>query len=351
MLPYNTKIGILAPVTWEIPPVAYGPWEKVVTNVARGLVEAGYTNVTLFATKEAKIKGTKTVALLKSPLKELQPETDRSKEYLHITSSLAYANEHCDIVHNNLNFHPLLFSSFLKVPIVTTLHGSASVPESKIAYEYFKNLPYVSISDAERAYAPKLNYVATVYNPIDFSEFSFNPKAPDKKLVFAGRIHPDKGVHNAIALAQRTSLPLIIAGPIPHGQETYFKEQVEPHIDKKQITFVGNLTPKKVHALVSGAMAFVGLIEWDEPFGLSIAEAMASGTPVIGTPRGSQKELIIDGVTGILVKNVEEAARRIGELEHIERARCRAAASEMFDIKTVVNQYLQVYETVLSSHD
>lgn len=350
MLPKETRIGLLAPVTWEIPPHAYGPWEKVVTNIARGLVARGYTNITLFATQEARIKGVKTVAFLDSPLKDAHPETDQANRLLHIASSLQYANTHCDIVHNNLNFHPLLFSPFLRIPIVTTLHGSAIEKEARTAYESLRMLPYVSLSDAERAYALNLNYAATIYNPIDQNEFPFNSKSPEKRLVFTGRIHPAKGVHHAIALSQMTNLPLSIAGPITPDQETYFKERIQPHLNGTQIEYVGNLTPKKVHALVSRALAFVALIEWNEPFGLSIAESMTSGTPVIGTPRGSQKELIQDGVTGLLVANVEEAARRIQEISLIDRLACRKAAIAMFDIDTVVEQYLQVYERVINSH-
>lgn len=349
MLPKNTRIGILAPIAWDIPAQSYAPWERVVYNLGKGLVAEGYTHITLFSTKEAYIPGVKTVSLFSEPHRDRFPEKTRAYELLHIAHSLKHAVEHCDIIHNNLNYHPLLFSSLIDIPIITTLHGSSAEPEAQEGYRAYKHLPFVSSSTSERTILPELNYVATIPHPIDFEKCALGAKTKTPYLAYAGRLHPTKGIVEAIELATRVNIPLRLAGPIPAGQESYFKNFIEPAMKNGRVVWLGNLAPKEVHTLISGALAYIGLINFEEPFGLSIAEAMASGTPVIGTPRGSQKELIIDGVTGILVDSVSEAAERFTEILTIDRKRCRASAQERFNIPVVAKKYLDVYEAVLRS--
>ncbi len=352
MLSKKTKIGLLAPVVWNVPPSAYGPWEKVVANLAQGLVAEGYRNVYLFATKKAKIPGVKLFSVLKEPLGHLSLPGKKAStwERVHISASLEFASKKAkvDIVHNHLNNEPLAFAPFLKIPMVTTTHGATTDPNTHPAFLYFRKLPYVSISDEERKYLPQLNYVATVYNPISFEEFSFYGGKRHKYLVFTGRMHPTKGVHNAIRLAKKLKIPLYLAGPRVQDAGNYFEEQIEPYIDNKLIFYLGNLSVDKIKKLVGEAAAFVGLIEWAEPFGLSVAESMALGTPVIATPRGSHREIVKDGVTGILVNSVGEAVRRFAEIESIDSRQCRIAAEKMFSTRISVQKYLKVYEKILS---
>lgn len=346
MLSKNTRIGILAPIVWSIPPKGYGPWENVVANLVQGIRDLGYMDITLFATKETQIPGIKTVALYDRPLEE--GKYNHPKELLHVAHSLNQASElGIEILHNHCNYFPLLFNDVLPFPIITTLHGSAAEPESNIAYTQYKHLPYVSISEAERNISPTLHYVRTIYNPINFELFSLNEK-PKKYLVNVGRMHPDKGVHQAIALAKAVGMPLFLAGPISADCQKYFDTKIAPYVDGVHVVYVGNLPMLEAKKLVAEAFAFVGLINYAESFGLAIAEAMASGTPVIGMARGSHKELIRNGVTGILVSSIEEAIARFDELKLIDRAQCRLAIQQMCDTPNVAAEYLQAYEYVLN---
>lgn len=346
MLSKNTRIGLLAPITWPIPPNGYGAWERVVTNLATGLVTAGYKNIVLFATKQARLKGVKTVAVIDKPISQKKGLGLRAFEFIHIASALKLAEGRVDIIHNHLNYHPLLFSGFIKTPIVTTMHGSAIEPESKNGYAQYRHLPFVSISNFERKFLPTLNYVGTVYNGIDLDTFKFKPMA-GKYLVNTGRIHPTKGVHNAVKLALAVKVPLYLAGPIEKEAEDYFKKEISPYIDGRRVIYLGNLSHTKLSSLVGNALAFVGMIEWEEPFGLSVAEALSCGTPVIATPRGAHTELVKDGVNGLLVNTVQEAIKRFNEIRLIDRQVCRKTAEKLFSIETMTRGYLNAYEKVL----
>lgn len=345
MLTPDTRIGLLAPITWGIPPIGYGPWEKVVTNIARGLVSRGYTNVAVIATKQAYIPGTKTVAVIEKPLGESSPQNVLELNRQHIQFAGEYAKNNLDIIHNHFNFQPLDRLSQLPIPVVTTMHGSGIEPAAKDGYGRHKDLPFVSISNAERQFVPELNYVATVYNGIDFDEFPFQ-QSPDKYLVNIGRIHPTKGVHHAVELARRLNWPLKIAGLIAADQQDYFDKKIKPFLNN-DIEYLGPLPADEVSILVRNATAAVGLIEWEEPFGLSVAEAMASGTPVIGTPRGAHKEIIKDGLTGILVDNVDEAVNRFSEVAAISRQGSRQTAKQLFSLEVMTENYINVYQKLL----
>jgi glycosyltransferase involved in cell wall biosynthesis len=344
MLDKKTSIGLLAPITWSIPPKAYGPWERDVADLAKELVKAGYENIYLYATKEAYIPGVKTVAVIDAPLGEREIDGKRALEMIHIAHALEHASTNVDIINNHLNYLPLLFSAFIKAPIITTLHGAASEPEAKRAFSHYNRLPYISLTNAERAHLPELNYVGNAPNGIDFDEFS-PAESVENYLVNTGRIHPSKGIHHAIEFAHKVGRPLFLAGPIDDPR--YFAEQVKPRLDK-QVRYLGNLGAAEVHQLVSRAHAFVALIDWDEPFGRSIAEAMASGTPVIGTARGSHNELVVDKVTGIRVKDTDEAVRRFKEVATLNRQECRKKAYELFSLEAMRNGYIAAFEKVLA---
>src|SRR6266498_2798 len=350
MLDKKTRIGLLAPINWSIPPVSYGPWEQDIADIITGLKQIGYHNIILFATKETYIPGVKTIAIIDKPFGDRDVRGQHAWELIHIAHAMKMAENEVDILNNHFNYMPLLFSEFTSKPVVTTLHGCGAEETPSEAFRYYRHLPYISISDAERKNVPELNYVATVYNPINFDQFSFSPVKPGEYLVTMGRMHPNKGIHNSIALAKALNKPLYLAGPIQPESQSYFDTRVAPFIDNKQIFYLGNISSSEVHSWVSRAKAFVGMIEWDEPFGRSIAESMACGTPVIATPMGAHSELVRDGISGIIVKSVEEATKRFHEIESIDREKCRVAAERLYSIPRVAHSLVNAFEKVLEEH-
>ncbi|MGX5818835.1 glycosyltransferase family 4 protein [Chitinophaga lutea] len=333
------KIAILSPVAWRTPPLHYGPWEQMASNVAEGLVQLGW-DVTLFATSNSSTAGA-----LKSICPEGYEENRdldaKVMECMHISYLMEQAEDYA-IIHNHFDFLPLTYSRLIRTPMVTTIHGFSSRKIVPVYKRYNDIGHYVSISDADRS--AELQYAATVYNGIDPDAFTFCD-APEDYLVFLGRFHPDKGAADAIAIAKAAGLPLYMAGIIQ--DEAYYKERVEPHIDGDMVRYLGSVGPKDRNSLLGNALALLHPIHFEEPFGLSVAEAMMCGTPVIAYRRGSMPELIRDGQTGFLTGNVGQAAERVADLRRINRSACREWSMARFSVQRMVRDYVGVYEKVL----
>jgi glycosyltransferase involved in cell wall biosynthesis len=335
------RIGILAPIAWRTPPRHYGPWERVCSLLTEGLVERG-VEVTLFATADSETSAN---------LQAVCPrgyEEDRSLdpkvwEGLHIAAAFERAQEF-DLIHNNFDFLPLTYSALVETPIVTTIHGFSSPRILPVYRRYNEHGHYVSISNADRD--PSLNYVATVYHGIDIEHFTFRPAGGDG-LVFLGRIHPDKGTREAIEIARRAGRRLVIAGIVQ--DQAYFESQIEPHIDGRAVEYVGSVGPAARDSLLGEAAALLHPILFDEPFGLSVIEAMACGTPVIAFSRGSMPELVRQGENGFLVQDVEEAVSAVNRLPELRREHCRRFVEDGFTAARMVEDYMKVYERVLAS--
>jgi glycosyltransferase involved in cell wall biosynthesis len=225
--------------------------------------------------------------------------------------------------------------------MVTTIHGVSSPSILPVYREYDGDVDYVSISDADRE--GSLSYLATVYNGIRLADFSFRPD-PGGYAVCLGRIHPDKGVHLAIAAAREAGVPLVIAGLMQ--DRAYFEREIEPHLDGERVRWVGMLGPQARDRLLGGALALLHLVTFEEPFGLALVEAMACGTPVIATRRGAVPEVVLDGATGILVEDAPAAANALKVVGALDRAGCREAVSRRFTVESMVDGYLKVYEAV-----
>ncbi len=336
----NIKIAILSPACWRTPPRKYGPWEQVTSNIAEGLVARGY-NVTLFATADS-ITGGKLEAVCDKPYGE-HPEMDAKVcESLHISHFMEMAHRF-DILHNNYDFLPLTYSRLIKPTMVTTIHGFSSPKIIPVYKKYNDTSYYVSISNSDRS--RELDYMATVYNGINPKGFHFQEN-PDDYLLYFGRIHPEKGTYEAIQIARKAGRRLIISGLIQ--DEEYFNTKVKPHLDDKHIIFVGNSGPKRRDELLGGAFALLHPISFEEPFGLSVAEAMMCGTPVVAFSRGSMPELVVEGKTGFLVHSINEAIAVLPAIENIRRKDCRQHAMENFSIGKMVDGYLEVYRKILS---
>lgn len=334
------KIALLGPVAWRTPPRHYGPWEQVTSLIAEGLVASG-VDVTLFATLDSLTAATLDGVCATGYAED--PSLDgRVCEALHVAHALERSGEF-DLVHNHLDWLPLAFAKHVKAPLLTTIHGFSGrgiLP----AYVNARASSFVSISDADRA--PELDYVATVHHGIDLDALPFSATGGDALVAF-GRIHPDKGTAEAIEIARRAGRRLILCGIVQDAE--YFRSRVEPHVDGDRVTYLGSVGPERRAAVLGSAAALLHPIAFDEPFGLSVVEAMACGTPIIAYPRGSMTEIIESGLTGFLADGVESAATMVERAARLDRAAIREVAARRFGVKRMVDDYLAVYERVIAA--
>ncbi len=334
------RIAILSPVAWRTPPRQYGAWETVASNIAEGLVSRGW-DVTLFATGDSVTAG-RLHAVIETGYEEDPALDPKVAEYLHISEVFERAGEF-DLIHSHYDFMALTYTRLVNTPVLTTIHGFSS-PQIMRVYQKYKDGNFVSISDSDRAAG--LNYLATVYNGIDLSLYPLQ-KVRGEELIFLGRIHPDKGVHLAIEVAQQSGCPLLIAGIIQ--DQAYFREQVEPHIDGKSIQFLGPVDVAGKNGLFARGRALLHLNTIPERFGLVLAEANAAGVPVIAMDLGSCREVIAEGTTGILVNNVSEAVKALQQISEIVPAECREHVERNFSIEKMVDGYEAVYAQILAN--
>ena len=331
-------VAMLAPIAWRTPPRHYGPWERVVSLLTEELVRIG-VDVTLFATLDSQTTA-KLEGVCPHPYEEDKTLDAKVWECLHIAHVFGRAAEF-DIIHNHFDFLPLSYSGLVTTPVLTTIHGFSSERILPVYKRYDSSTHYVAISSADRH--PGLSYAATVYHGIDFGEFTLQ-ETPSDYLLFFGRIHKDKGAAEAIRVAQRCGRPLKLAGIIQ--DEGYFKQEVEPHLGP-DVEYLGSVGPQERDALLGGAYALLHLINFDEPFGLSMVEAMACGTPVVAMARGSVREVVDDGVTGFAVQSLDEAEAALERVAGLKRARVRAHARTRFDVCQMAHSYLDVYKRIL----
>lgn len=330
---------MLSPIAWRTPPRNYGPWEDCVSQITEGLIERG-VDVTLFATKDSLTKA-KLHAVCPAGYEEDDKISPKVWECLHISEVFERADEF-DLIHNNFDFLPLTYSGLIDTPVVTTIHGFSSAKIIPVYKKYNDRTAYVAISEADKS--DQLDYVATVYHGIDLNNFTYNP-TPDEYLLFFGRMHWDKGAKEAIEIAKKANMKLIMAGIIQ--DEEYYQKHVVPHIDDETVIFVGAAGPELRDKLLGEAYALLHPINFDEPFGLSVIESMACGTPVIAFNRGSMPELIRHKDNGFLVQNVDEAVQAIRQIPEIDRSFCRKWVEERFSTDRMVEEYLEVYRKVL----
>ena len=333
------NIAILSPIAWRTPPRMYGPWEQVTSNIAEGLIEKGI-DVTLFATGDSITKG-HLEYICNRPYAEDTNLEPKVWECMHISHIMEQANRF-DLIHNNYDFLPLTYSRIITTPMVTTIHGFSSLKILPVYKKYNDSSFYVSISDSDRSH--ELDYMATVYNGINANEFTFNDN-PEDYLLFFGRIHPEKGTAESIMIANKSGRKLIISGLIQ--DQDYFDRQVKPYIDNKMVVYVGNSGPQDRDRILGNAYALLHPVSFEEPFGLSVVEAMFCGTPVIAFNRGSMSELIREGKTGFIVNSIEEAAGAVNKIKSIERTWCRQWAESKFTLQKMVEGYLSVYKKIL----
>jgi glycosyltransferase involved in cell wall biosynthesis len=332
---------VLAPIAWRTPPRHYGPWEQFASLLTEGLVAAGH-DVTLFATADSITTATLHATV---PVGWSDDATIDAKvaECLHIASVFERASEF-DIIHNGFDFLPLTYSGFVSTPVVTTIHGFSSERIVPVYERYDDTTAYVSISDADRH--PNLHYAATIHHGIDIDAFAIHP-SPGEHLLFFGRIHPDKGTARAIEVARRCGRRLDIAGIIQ--DEEYFRDEVAPHVDGKQVRYLGAVDASARAEVLGGAHALLHMIDFDEPFGYSVIEAMACGTPVVANARGSMGELIEHGITGFLVDDIDSAVAAVAATGELDRRKIAGLAADRFTVAAMIDKYVNVYRRVIGN--
>jgi glycosyltransferase involved in cell wall biosynthesis len=335
------RVGVLAPIAWRVPPRHYGPWEQFASLLTEGLVARG-VDVTLFATADsitsARLVGTAPTGYAEDPTLDA-----KVWEALHISAVFERAGEF-DLIHNGFDFLPLTYSRLVATPIVTTIHGFSSERIVPVFERYNGVGYYVAISEADRH--ERLHYAATIRHGIDTREFEL-AAGEGGYLLFFGRIHPDKGTVEAIDVAERAGVSLTIAGIVQ--DRDYFERLVEPRIDGERVRYVGPVGPDRRGSLLGGATALLHLVNFDEPFGFSVVEAMACGTPVIAHPRGSMPEIVRDGENGVLVGSLDEAGVAVHAVASFDRAAVRASVERRFDVNRMVDDYLALYRRVVGA--
>ena len=334
-------IAMLSPIAWRTPPRHYGPWENVASLLTEGLVSGGH-EVTLYATADSQTSGTLN-AICPQGYEEDRSLMPKVWECLHISELFEQADGY-DIIHNHFDFLPLTYTGLTTVPVVTTIHGFSSPGILPVYKKYNDRVFYVSISDADRS--PDLSYIKTIHHGIDIRKFDFQSQ-PEDSLLFFGRIHEDKGARQAIEIARACDRKLVLAGIVQ--DQDYYDQYVAPHIDGDKVAYVGSVGPVERNRLLGAACALLHPIQFNEPFGLSVIESMACGTPVIAFDRGSMPELIENGRSGFLVNNVDEAIEAVARINEIDRACCRIHVERNFTVDRMINEYIQVYEMILDS--
>jgi glycosyltransferase involved in cell wall biosynthesis len=334
------RIAMLAPIAWRTPPRHYGPWELVTSLLTEALVRKG-VNVTLFATQDSVTAG-KLDGVVPAPYSEDPTVDAKVWEHRHLAHLFAQADDF-DLIHNQADFPAHAFAPFVRTPMVTTIHGFSS-DRILPMYEPFQDrVHYVAISDADRH--PRLRYAATIRHGIDVESFPFDAGGSDN-LLFFGRMHPDKGAHHALDVAQRAGRALDLYGIVQDSG--YFDREVAPRLNDPA-RYHGPVGGEERLRALGGARALLHLIDFDEPFGLSVVEAMACGTPVIATRRGSMGEIIEHGVNGFLVDNDDEAVAAVERVGSLDRATVRRSVEQRFHVDRMADEYIALYQRILGA--
>jgi glycosyltransferase involved in cell wall biosynthesis len=351
------RIAQVAPPFESVPPAHYGGTERIVSLITEELVRRGH-DVTLFASGDsstsARLIPTVDTALWR------QTETRDPLVYWTVTAGEVYrraAHQEFDLVHSHLDFLAFPCAALVETPTVTTLHGRLDLPDLPRVYGRFPELPVVSISNHQRSPLPHANWAGTVYNAVDIERLTFHPCGGDH-LAFLGRITPDKGLDAAIHIARQAGLPLKVAARMPLANSDdpntrqdweYYRGVIEPLFREPHVEYVGEVDDSQKAAFLGQARALLFPIDWPEPFGLVMAEALACGTPVIARRRGSVPEVITHGVTGWIGETDEELVELSGRIDSIQRAACRADAVRRFSPEAMGDGYEAVYHRILRS--
>ncbi len=341
----------IAPSEERVPPPKYGGTELVVSNLTEELIKRGH-RVTLLASGDSITKARLVSTFKKAVRTNINVDTNSLKrdatKLIEVAQAINFLRQHkFDIIHNHIDWRFLPFVPLLNsVPVVTTLHCSLDADYQQFVYNAIPNKNYISISNNQRRPMPQLNFISTVYHGIQINKFAFNSKKGNY-VAFLGRMSPEKGPFQAIQAAKKARVPLIMAAKVDLTDKEYFHKKIKPLVDGKSVRFIGEVNHRDKVKLLRNAAALLGLIQWEEPFGLVMIEALACGTPVIANNRGSVPELIQNGKTGFIVKNINEAVKAIRNIDQISRYDCRRSAEEKFSVEKMAEEYEKIYYKLL----
>ena len=338
------RIAQVAPLIESVPPKHYGGTERIVSYLTEELVRAGH-DVTLFGSGDSV-----TSARLIAPIRRSLRKNERCKdpvarELILIDHVVEHASEF-DVIHFHTGYPHFAICRYLPVPHVTTLHGRLDLPDFVAVHERFGDVPLISISNAQRAPINSANWQATIYHGLPENLFRFYPDRGDY-LAFLGRISPEKGADRAIEIAKRVNMPLKIAAKVDRADRRYFKRVVEPQLNDPHVEWVGEITDKQKNEFLGEAYALLFPIDWPEPFGLVMIEAMACGTPVIAYDRGSVPEVMENGITGFVIRDLDEAVEATRRVRDLSRAGCRNVFEKRFTAGRMADDYVDVYEEIV----
>lgn len=338
------RIAQIAPLFESVPPKLYGGTERVVHRLTEELVKRGH-EVTLFASGDS-ITSATLVPCCERGLRLEQSVAD-FHAYTVIQLGMVYSRaEEFDIIHNHVDYFAFPFTGLTRVPTVTTLHGRLDIPEVRQVYPYFPNLPVVSISDAQRVHLPNANWVATVYNGIQVESFTLQ-RETGSYLAFLGRVAAEKRPDRAIEIARSVGMPLRIAAKIDPSDRLYYEQAIKPLLGHPLIEYVGEIDDEAKDEFLGGAYALLFPIDWPEPFGITMVEAMATGTPVIASSCGSVPEVIEDTVTGFVCENMREMIDAVDRIPRLSREACRQRVIDFFTAARMAEKYEDVYGKLL----
>ena len=340
------RIAQVAPLYESVPPHLYGGTERVVSYLTEELVRRG-EDVTLFASGDSKTKA-KLVPASEGSLR-ISKAVDTLAPHVAMVEEVMKRADEFDIVHFHIDYLHYPVSRRSGLNQVTTLHGRLDLPNLVPLYREFTDMPVISISDSQRRPLSFARWAGTVYHGLPPDEFNFREKCEDY-LLFLGRISPEKRVDRAIEIAGKTGRKLKIAAKIDRADRYYFNKQIKPLLDQPFIEFIGEVSRPEADQLVGGAAALLFPIDWPEPFGLVMIEALACGTPVIAFRRGSVPEVITDGVTGFIVEDIEQAAEAVKRIGQIDRGRCRQEFETRFTDRRMAQDYVKIYDHLRHRH-
>ena len=340
------KIAQVAPLFESIPPRGYGGSERIVSHLTEELVRQGH-DVTLFASGDS-VTSAHLVPVCRRSLRLDERCVDQMAHHILMLERVMQRAEEFDVIHFHVDYLHFPLSRRMRTPHVTTLHGRLDIPDLTALYDEFSEMPVVSISDSQREPLPHANWVATVYHGVPEDMYALQP-GPGRYFAFLGRISPEKRVDRAIEIAKRLDIPIRIAAKVDNVDREYFKARIEPMLDDPLVEYIGEIGEVEKGAFLGHARALLFPIDWPEPFGLVMIEAMACGTPVIAYRRGAVSEVIEDGVTGFIVDGQADAMELAARVSQLDRARCRAVFERRFSARRMTQDYVKVYERLIEA--